>query len=80
MAAGGRAEPAARLFAAAAGLRESMPYPIGAGERDALERQLAEVSSALGEPAFTRAWTAGQVQPLDATVAEARAVLAMLAS
>jgi predicted ATPase/DNA-binding XRE family transcriptional regulator len=80
MAAGGRPEPAARLFAAAAGLRESMPYPIGAGERDALERQLAEVSSALGEPAFTRAWTAGQVQPLDATVAEARAVLAMLAS
>jgi tetratricopeptide (TPR) repeat protein len=79
MAAGGRAELAARLFAAAAGLRGVMPYPIGAGERDTLGRWQDEVRAALGEAAFTRAWEGGQTQPLDATVAEARAVLATMA-
>jgi non-specific serine/threonine protein kinase len=72
-------ESAARLFGAAAALRESMPYPIGVGERATHERRLAEVSAALGEPAFTRARTAGQAQSLGDTVAEARAVLATIA-
>ena len=80
MAAAGRTEPAARNLAAAAALRKVMPYPIGAGERATLARWLAEVRTALGEAVFQQAWTAGQTHPLEDTVAEARSVLASLAS
>ena len=79
LSAGGRFEPAVRLFAAAAGLREAMPYPIEAGERATYERWLAEVGAGLEEPAFTRAWTAGQAQPLAAAITDARAELATMA-
>jgi predicted ATPase/DNA-binding XRE family transcriptional regulator len=78
VAAGGHAESAARLFAAAAALREAMPYPLGVLERPAHERRLAQLNAALGEAAFTRAWTTGKVQSLDVSVAEARAVLATM--
>ena len=79
MAAGQQVEPAARLLGAAAALREALPYPVGAQDRATLARQLDEVSTVLGEPAFTRAWAAGRAQPLDAIVAEARSVLATMA-
>jgi predicted ATPase len=79
MSAGGRVESAVRLFAAAAGLRDAMPYPIGAGERAAYERWRAEVSAGLDEPAFMRAWTAGEAQSLAAAIAEARVELAAMA-
>jgi predicted ATPase/DNA-binding XRE family transcriptional regulator len=79
MMAGNQAEPAARLLGAAAALREAMPYPIGAADGPMHARSLAEVSAALGEPAFRQAWIAGQAQSLSDTVAEARAVLATLA-
>ena len=79
MSAGGPFEPAVRLFAAAAGLREAMPCPIGAGERATYEHWLAKVGAGLEEPAFTRAWTAGKAQSLSAAIAEARAELAKMA-
>ncbi len=78
MSAGGRFEAAVRLFAAAAGLRDAMPYPIGAGERATYERWLAEVSDALEEPAFTRTWTVGEAQSLAEAIAEARVELAAM--
>jgi hypothetical protein len=55
-----------------------MPYPIGASERDTLAHWQAEVRAAVGEEAFARAWISGKEQPLDATMAEARAVLAAM--
>ena len=67
---------AAVPFENAAALREAPPHPVGVQDGDTLARQLEEVSTVLGEPAFTRAWSAGQTQPLEATVAEAQAVLA----
>jgi tetratricopeptide (TPR) repeat protein len=76
--ASGENEAAARLFAAAAGLREAMPYPIGAGERPILERWLDEVHVALGEPKFARAWRVGQARPLDTIVDESLALLAAM--
>ena len=79
MAAALQAAPAARTLGAAAALRDVLPRPIGVGERDTLSRQVAEVTAVLGEPAFTQAWTAGQSQPLDVTVAEGREVLLTLA-
>jgi non-specific serine/threonine protein kinase len=79
MMAGDRDESATHLLAAASALREAMPYPIGIGERETHASRLAEVRAALGEPAFTQAWSAGQAQSLSDTVAEAKAVLAMLA-
>jgi tetratricopeptide (TPR) repeat protein len=73
-----RPEPAARLLGAAAALRDAMPYPIGAGERDALARWQGETRAALGDDAFSRAWTTGQEQPLDAIVADAQTTLAAI--
>ena len=72
------AHPAAAvsLFAAAAALREAMPYPLGVAERGAQARQLQEIRATLGEAAFARAWDTGQAQSVDDVVAEARAALA----
>lgn len=80
MAAGRQPEPAARALGAAAALRQALPYPIPVGERAAMDRLLAECTTALGEPVFTQAWTAGQAQSLSTTVHQARAVLATLAA
>jgi predicted ATPase/DNA-binding XRE family transcriptional regulator len=79
LAAGGRAASAARLFAAAAGLRAAMPYPIGAGDQETLAYRLAQVRAALGEVAFADAWVIGQTHPVEAIVAEARMALATMA-
>ncbi len=78
VAAGDQAESAARLLGAVAALREAMPFPVGAGEHDTLARWQAEVRAALGEATFAQAWSTGKEQPLDASVAEARAVLATM--
>jgi len=73
--AGRHAEPAARLFGAANALREAMPWPIGILDRPWHAFQMAAMSSAIGEPAFTQAWTAGRTQSLEKSVSEARALL-----
>lgn len=78
MTAGVRPELAARLLGAAAALREAMPYPVGAGERDTLARWQDEARAALGQDAFVNAWATGQEQPLAVVVADARAVLATM--
>jgi predicted ATPase/DNA-binding XRE family transcriptional regulator len=80
MAAGDQAEPAVRVFGAADALRAALPFPIGVGDRGMLSRAISETTTVLGELAFTQAWTAGQTQSLETTVAEARAVLATLAN
>ena len=79
MAVGQQAECAARLLGAASALRAAMPRLTSVGERAMLARDREAITAMLGEPAFTRAWTAGQEQPLARTVAEARTVLATLA-
>ena len=76
MAAGYQAEPAARALGAATALREAMPYPVGSVDRDRLGGLVAELTAALGEPAFTQEHSLGQRQPLETVIAETRGVLA----
>jgi tetratricopeptide (TPR) repeat protein len=76
---GQQAACAARLLGAAAALRTAMPRLMNDREQVRLARDWEALTAALGEPAFTQAWTAGQEQSLAKTVAEARTVLAMLA-
>lgn len=77
--AAGQPELAARLLAAASSLREAMPYPIGASDQPALASALAAIQAALGEAAFAHAWNTGRSRPLDASVREALAGLAVRA-
>jgi predicted ATPase/transcriptional regulator with XRE-family HTH domain len=60
----GQWERAARLFGAAAGLRESLQAPLAPAERGQYERSLA-VARAQGDPArWEAAWAEGQALPL----------------
>jgi predicted ATPase/transcriptional regulator with XRE-family HTH domain len=68
-----RPEHTARLFAAAAVLRESFGIPLAPVEREEHERALASVRAQLGEPAFAAAWFAGRALTLDVAIAEALA-------
>jgi predicted ATPase/DNA-binding SARP family transcriptional activator len=65
----GAAERAARLFGAAAALREAIGAPLPPDERADYERQEAPVRAALHEAAFAAAWAAGRAMPLDDAVA-----------
>ena len=76
LAAGGKPELAARLVAAAFGLREAVPYPIGASDELAVTHVLAAIRLALGDGQFTQAWEAGRSHSLDSSVREAIAGLA----
>jgi tetratricopeptide (TPR) repeat protein len=62
---------AARLFAAAAALRERTGTPREASDQLVYDRHLAATRSALGDDAFKAAWAAGAVMPLEQAVAEA---------
>jgi hypothetical protein len=53
-------ERAARLFGAAAALRETLGAPLPPSDRVEYERRLATLRSTLGEPAFASAWNAGR--------------------
>jgi tetratricopeptide (TPR) repeat protein len=78
LAIGQQPECAARLLGAASALRTAMPRLMHDWERIMLAREREAITAALGEPAFTQAWTIGREQPLAKTVAEARIVLATL--
>ena len=70
----GQEEQAARLFGAAEALHEVIDVPILPAFRRGHERAVAAVRAVLPAAAFTHAWAAGRVLPLDEAVAEARAV------
>jgi len=70
----GRAGAAARLYGAAAVLRERLENPIGPFFLSEHEREVAVSRVALGADAFAAAWAAGRALPLEAAVAEALAV------
>jgi tetratricopeptide (TPR) repeat protein len=59
---------AARLFGAAAMLREAAGVSLPPVERPQIERELAVVCTALGEEAFAAAWSEGRAMPMDQAV------------
>jgi tetratricopeptide (TPR) repeat protein len=69
----GQGERAARLFGAAAALREQISAPVWPADRGDYERRVAAAQAALGGPGpgFAAAWTAGQALLLEEAVAEA---------
>jgi tetratricopeptide (TPR) repeat protein len=69
----GRVEHAARLFGAAAALRESSGMPLPPVERAPYEHDVAAVRAQLDEATFAAAWTTGQAMSLEDAVAEALA-------
>ncbi|HEY7035457.1 MAG TPA: LuxR C-terminal-related transcriptional regulator [Thermomicrobiales bacterium] len=71
-------EQAARLFGAEAAVLAAIGESTGE-EHTIRERTVARVRSALGEPAFRAAWTAGSALSQEDAVAEALAVAAALA-
>ncbi len=72
----GQPERAARLFGAAAALREASGLPIDPACRAAHGRDVAAARAALGEDAFAAGWAAGAALPLSVAVAEATAIAA----
>jgi non-specific serine/threonine protein kinase len=67
---------AARLFSAAASLRERLGSPGHEPERSAYLRAAEQARAALGAAAFAAEWAAGRVLSIDDAVAAARAVMA----
>jgi predicted ATPase len=68
---GGQGEQAARLLGAAAAVRERLGAPQSPDYRQEVERLVASARQALGEQAWTAAFTAGKALSLEAAVAEA---------
>ncbi|HLV79403.1 MAG TPA: tetratricopeptide repeat protein, partial [Chthonomonadaceae bacterium] len=56
----GQAERAARLCAAAEALREAIACPLPPKDREEMDRIVAATQTALGEPAFSAAWSEGR--------------------
>jgi non-specific serine/threonine protein kinase len=67
----GQGEQAARLVGAAAALRELLGTPQAPDVRREVEQMVAPAQEALGEHAWTAAFTAGKALSLEAAVAEA---------
>jgi hypothetical protein len=65
-----RADAAARLYGAAAALRERAHALILPYDSAGYDRTVAEVRTALGEEAFTAAWEAGRSTPLEHLIAD----------
>jgi predicted ATPase/DNA-binding CsgD family transcriptional regulator len=70
-------ERAARLFGAAAALREASGLPVDPAHRAAHGRDIAAARAALGEDAFAAGWATGAALPLPVAVAEATASAAL---
>src|SRR5262249_52477903 len=68
-----RALQAARLFGAAAVLREAANAPLAARHRAEYERQVAAARALLDPASFAAAWAEGQAMTLDEAVAYALA-------
>jgi predicted ATPase/class 3 adenylate cyclase len=66
-----QAARASRLFGTAQALREANRMPRWPVHETDHERDVAATRAALGEDAFTAAWAAGQVLPLEQAIAEA---------
>ncbi len=64
-------ERSARLWGAAAVLREELGTPLAAAERKKQERLAADAQDALGEAAFAAAWAKGRAMTLEQAVAYA---------
>jgi predicted ATPase/transcriptional regulator with XRE-family HTH domain/uncharacterized protein HemY len=64
------ADRAARLFGAAAGLREVSGGALAPDDRAHYDRTVAAVRPALGEEAFAAAWEAGRTTPLEQIIAQ----------
>jgi hypothetical protein len=67
----GQHERAARLFGAAAALRESIGAPLPPADSAEIEPRVAAVRAALGEEAFTAAWAAARAMSLEEAVTDA---------
>ncbi|MGH2618181.1 MAG: ATP-binding protein, partial [Thermomicrobiales bacterium] len=61
----GQSERCARLLGVAEALRERIPHPIEAEDRQLHDRARGIAREALGDAAFAAAWAAGQTLPLD---------------
>lgn len=64
---------AARLYGAAAALREQIGAPVEGWERPAYQRGVTLVRAALASEVFSAAWAEGAALPLEAVIAEALA-------
>jgi hypothetical protein len=67
----GQGSRAARLWGAAAALREAIGAPLSPAQRESHERAVAPVRAACGEAEFAAAWIAGEALTLEQAVAEA---------
>jgi serine/threonine-protein kinase PknK len=72
----GQPERAARLFGAAAALREANGLPVDPAHRAAQGRDVAAARAAVGEDAFATGWASGVALPLPVAIAEATAIAA----
>jgi non-specific serine/threonine protein kinase len=70
---------AARLYGAAAALRDELGVPVHAPDRPAHDAAVARVRAAIGPERFAAAWDEGRTRPLPQSVVEAEAVAARLA-
>jgi ATP/maltotriose-dependent transcriptional regulator MalT len=67
----GRYEPATRLCAAAAALREQAKTPLPPAEREAVEQTIASAQAALDKPTFGTEWAAGSAFTQDEAIDDA---------
>jgi excisionase family DNA binding protein len=67
----GASRPAARLFGAAAAIREALGDSLFAEEEAYLTAQTQEVRDELGEPVFQAAWASGRSLPFEVAITEA---------
>jgi tetratricopeptide (TPR) repeat protein len=71
----GAPQRAARLWGAAAALRDALGTPLPPADRPDHDGAVAAARTAMGEAAFAAAWAQGQEMSLEQTIAEARVPL-----
>jgi hypothetical protein len=67
-----RVQQAARLFGAAAALRERAGVPVAPARREEYERQVATARAMLDTAAFAAAWAEGRAMPPEQAIRVAR--------
>lgn len=73
-------EAAARLWGAAAVLRETYGPPVPRIRRAAYDRAVGGARATIGEEAFAAAWAAGRTLSFEEVIVEAQAIMAGIAS